>query len=184
MVVTDDSLLRERLLALRQHGQSRPGSNVHESFGLNWRPSEIHALLGLRVMAKAERILTERRRAAAVYDRLLVGCPATPVKPPAGQRPSYYKYMLLTPEGVDRDRVKARLRDEFEVSLAGEVYSVPLHRQPLWLTEPERLAAPPGDLPNAEMVAARQICLPIWPGLTEEAQEFVVDSLNRVLRDG
>jgi dTDP-4-amino-4,6-dideoxygalactose transaminase len=183
MIVSDDELLRERLLAMRQHGQARPGSNVHESFGLNFRPSEIHALLGLRAMAKADWILAQRRRAAEVYDRLLAGSAVRPVWAPPGQKPAYYKYPALLPEGVDRARLKGRLKEERGVSLAGEVYAEPLNRQPFWRSHPRCLASPLTALPNAERIAQRQICLPIWPGLTEKAQIYVVESLLKFVKE-
>jgi dTDP-4-amino-4,6-dideoxygalactose transaminase len=177
MVTTADPELGQTLESLRQHGQKRPGSNLHQSFGLNYRPSEIHALLGLAMMDKAEWILAERRRAAAVYDRLLADSPVAPVLPPPGQKPAYYKYMALLPEGLDRDHLKSRLREEHRINLAGEVYAHPLHGQRFWADQPDKLAAPLGPLPVSEMVAARQICLPLYPGLEEEAQVYVVEKL-------
>ncbi len=183
MITTADEGLRRALLALRQHGQERPGENVHQSFGLNYRPSELHALLGRVMMEKAEWILDERRRAAAEYDRLLAGGDLRVVPAPVGQRPAYYKYLALLPEGVDRGRIKARLKNEFRVSLTGEVYAIPLHRQPFWTSHPEYPAAPLEALPVSEMVAARHICLPLYPGLTADAQQCVVERLLRVVRD-
>lgn len=183
MATTSDGALAERMRAIRQHGQMRPGSNVHEMFGLNYRPSEIHALLGIRMMAKAEWILGQRRAAAAVYDRLLAQGAGgfRPALAPAGQKPSYYKYMGLLPEGVDRGELKREARERFGIAMAGEVYSTPAHRQPIWAARPEYLAAPPGELPVSDMVARRQACLPIWPGLRPEDQELVADALAKVL---
>ncbi|MDR3135120.1 MAG: DegT/DnrJ/EryC1/StrS family aminotransferase [Deltaproteobacteria bacterium] len=181
MAVTSDDGLYKKMLAIRQHGQDRPGSNVHESFGLNYRPSEIHALLGLRMMAKADWILGQRRQAATIYDNLMKGSLARPVIPPASHKPSYYKYMALLPENVSREAIKKRLKDEFEVSLAGEVYSTPGNLQPIWERRPDYLALPAESLPNSERCAKRQICLPIYPGLSREAQEHVVRSLNSVI---
>jgi dTDP-4-amino-4,6-dideoxygalactose transaminase len=181
MVVTDDEELYQAALALRQHGQERPGSNVHQRFGLNYRPSEIHALLGLAMMAKAEWILATRRRVAALYDELLKDSPVQAVIPPRGHKPSYYKYMALLPQGVDRDIIKLKLKDCSEVALAGEVYATPAHLQPLWTSHPEYLAEKLQPLANCELVASQQICLPIYPGLTREAQEHVVDSLGQAL---
>ena len=101
--------------------------------------------------------------------------------PPAGHKPSYYKYMALLPEKVDRDALKRRLKDEFGVALAGEVYATPCHLQPLWAKRPGFLAREISSLPNSELAAKRQICLPIYPGLTSQAQGYVIDSLKRVL---
>jgi dTDP-4-amino-4,6-dideoxygalactose transaminase len=181
MVTTSHEDLYQKILSLRQHGQRKPGSNIHQDFGLNYRPSEIHALLGLRMMAKAEWILRERRKAAAVYDRLLEGTIVKAVLAPEGHKPSYYKYMALLPEGADRTAVKSRLKEQFEIALAGEVYSTPGHLQPIWSNHPEFLACPVTPLPNAEMVSTRQVCLPIWPGLSEDAQHYVIKSLLEVL---
>ncbi len=177
MITTRDPALYEELSALRQHGQARPGSNIHQSFGLNYRPSELHALLGLAMMKKADWILEERRRAAAIYDQLLINTSLTLVRPPAGQKPAYYKYMALLPSGTDRERLKQRLKREFQISLAGEVYSRPLHLQPFWSTHPQSLAAPVVPLPVSKMIAERQICLPLYPGLSREAQEYVAEKL-------
>lgn len=181
MVTTADQGLYERMRAIRQHGQARPGSNIHQSFGLNYRPSEIHALLGLAMMKKADWILRRRREAAALYDELLQGTAIAPVIPPLGQKPAYYKYMALLPEGVERAALKERLKNDFHISLAGEVYAASLHDQPLWAAHPEYLAEPLTPLPVSQMVARRQICLPLYPDLTPAMQEYVVESLLRVV---
>ncbi|MCL2029071.1 MAG: DegT/DnrJ/EryC1/StrS family aminotransferase [Deltaproteobacteria bacterium] len=181
MVTTSHRGFFRRLQIIRQHGQVRPGSNRHHLWGGNFRPSEIHALLGLAMMRKADWILAQRRAAASLYDRLLAGAPVRPVLPAPGLKPSYYKYMAILPEGLDRDQVKRRLREDYKVSLAGEVYGVPGHRQPLWQRRPDFLAAPLQPLPVTEMAARRQICLPLYPGLEPQAQRHVVDSLLKAM---
>ncbi|MDR2387541.1 MAG: DegT/DnrJ/EryC1/StrS family aminotransferase [Deltaproteobacteria bacterium] len=181
MVVTSNHDLYQKLLAIRQHGQQKPGSNVHQTFGLNYRPSEIHALLGLNMMAKVDWILEQRRKAAAHYDNLLLNSPIKLVRPPQNHKPSYYKYMALLPSSVNRQTLKQRLKDDFEISLAGEVYSTPAHLQPFWENHQDFLAQKITALPISEMVAARQICLPIYPGLSFEAQKYVAESLAQVL---
>ena len=180
MVTTSDQGLAHKMATIQQHGQERPGSNVHQSFGLNYRPSEIHALLGLAMMAKAEDILAARRTGAKIYDELLAGSDFSPVLAPEGQKPAYYKYMVLLPEGFARDGLKTALKEKFNISLAGEVYATAMNKQPFWQNNPTTLASPLAALPNCEMVARRQICLPLYPGLGPEAQEYVVDSLLKV----
>jgi dTDP-4-amino-4,6-dideoxygalactose transaminase len=177
MVTTADPELHAAMAAIRQHGQERPGSNIHERFGLKYRPSEIHALLGLAMMKKADWILRRRREAAAVYDDLLNGTALSPVHAPAGHRPAYYKYMALLPEGLDRAALKERLKSECRISLAGEVYAHCLGGQPIWAAHPEYLAGPLPPLPVSREVARRQICLPLYPGITVEMQEYVVENL-------
>jgi dTDP-4-amino-4,6-dideoxygalactose transaminase len=181
MVVTADAALMGRMRAIRQHGQGLPGSNVHESFGLNFRPSEIHALLGLNLLPRARALIEGRRAAAAVYDRLLSGGPLRPLLPAPGIEPSYYKYIAFLPEGVGRDDLKRELKGRHGLRLAGETYATPLHLQPFWAGAPWALAGPPEGLPNSELAAARQICLPIWPGIPESDQERVVGAILQAL---
>lgn len=177
MVTTDEAGLAETMRAIRQHGQREPGSNLHQIFGLNYRPSELHALLGLVMMKKAQWILERRRQAAAIYDELLRGGPLKPITAPPGQKAAYYKYMALLPEGVDRLSLKRNLKERYGVSLAGEVYAHSLDAQPLWQNRPELLAAPISDMPVSHLAAARQICLPLYPDISRPEQEYVVEKL-------
>ena len=181
MVTTSDQALADKLRWLRQHGQEKPGSNLHQHFGLNYRPSEIHSLLGLAMMRKAMWILDRRRQAAARYDELLKGSPLRPVRAPEGQKPAYYKYMALLPEGLNRDRLKARLKEEHQISLAGEVYARTLASQPYFKNYSQTLASPLVPLPVSEMAASRQICLPLYPGLKEDEQAYVVDKVLKII---
>ncbi|MDR2405444.1 MAG: DegT/DnrJ/EryC1/StrS family aminotransferase [Deltaproteobacteria bacterium] len=182
MVTADDQELITRMRAIRQHGQMRPGSNVHEHFGLNFRPSEIHALLGLNVLKRAEEILHDRRAAALSYDTLLANSPIRPILPAEGVLPSYYKYIALLPEGVDRDLFKKALKERFNLSLAGEVYSLAISQQPFWSCNPEYLAEPIDGGPlNSHVAAKRHICLPIWPKIPKKDQAEVVSALHSAL---
>ncbi|MDR1039318.1 MAG: DegT/DnrJ/EryC1/StrS family aminotransferase [Deltaproteobacteria bacterium] len=183
MAVTADGELAERMLSLRQHGQRRPGSNVHEGFGLNFRPSEIHALLGLDVLARAEAILEARRSVAREYDRLLSGGPFSAVPCPPGQRPSYYKYIVFLPPGVPRGPFKERLAEKSGFGLAGEVYALPLSGQPFWRGNPEYLARPLETLPGAEEGCSRHVCLPVWPGIDPKDQALLVEAMTDVARE-
>lgn len=181
MISCSDERLNEKLLQIRQHGQQNPGSNQHQEFGLNYRPSEIHSLLGLAMMKKAGWILAQRRQAASVYDELLKGSRLSPVLSPAGQKPAYYKYMALLPEGVDRDKVKGRLKEEHGISLTGEVYSQSLNNQLYFKNFPDKLASDLVPLPVSEFVAAHQICLPLYPGLSKPEQIYVAEKLMKAL---
>ena len=177
MVTTADKDLWAKMSAIRQHGQMKPGSNCHELFGLNYRPSEIHALLGLSLLKKAAWILKSRRQCAALYDELLKGGPLQILKAPENQRPAYYKYICFLPDHLERAYFKKLMAEKYEVQLTGEVYATSLHHQPFWTKNPNALAVPLEPLPNCQWAAERQICLPLYPGLSAEEQEYVVSSL-------
>lgn len=183
MLVTDDVSLYEKGVIMREHGKADHGVNVHVEIGDNWRFSELHAVLGLQQMKKAAYILSERRRLAALYERLLTGCEwLKPVKMAEGVDSAYYKYIAFLPEHVDRQQLKSRLQEEFGVQLSGEVYSHPCHSQPLFQKYPEKLANSREDrFPNTDYVCRHHVCLPLYPGLQDDEVHYVVECLRCLL---
>lgn len=184
MVTTDDEEIYRRCLVLRDHGKTNPELNVHEEFGYNWRFSEFHALLGLQQMKRIESSLEERRRIAMMYDEKLGNLPKVKrLQIPPNIRSSYYKYIVFLDEHIQRDELKAQLKDRYGIHLPGEVYSQPLHTQPVFRKHSWAVANDPGDsFPQTEYVCEHHLCLPLYLGLTEKEIDYVVDSLARVLR--
>jgi dTDP-4-amino-4,6-dideoxygalactose transaminase len=73
----------------------------------------------------------------------------------------------------DRDRLTAALA-EAEIGFAS-YYDPPLHLQPAL----RYLGRSEGDLPETERAARENLCLPLWPGITEDQQAEVVAVLRR-----
>jgi perosamine synthetase len=198
-IVTSDEEVFRNSAMLRNLGKNPDMGNSISELGYNFRMSEITALVGVQQMRKAGSILEERRRVAAFYDRALVDAEGVrPVKPlgPSG----YYKYVAYLADGIDRDEVKSMMRSEYNVSLTGEVYADLCHDEPLWDsytycgkvrsgTDPvcshdgrDGCAVRQSGFPGAEAIRKRHICLPVYPGLSEEQTHHVVTSLAETLR--
>lgn len=184
MITTDDEGIYQKSIVLRDHGKADHNFNVHTELGYNWRFSELHAVLGLQQMKKAEAILAERRRIARMYDEKLEGVKGVRrLEIPANIESSYYKYIVFLDDALDRDTIKEELKERYGISLTGEVYSHPCHSQPVFKKYPWAIANAPGDtFPQTEHVSKRHACLPLYPGLTEREVDYVVDSLRKVLR--
>ena len=74
------------------------------------------------------------------------------------------------------------MKTEFGIYLPSEVYSNPCHSQPLFKKYPELvLNEPEKQFPGAKYVSKHQICLPLYPGLTDDELMYVVDSLKSVI---
>jgi dTDP-4-amino-4,6-dideoxygalactose transaminase len=179
MIVTNDQPLYEQSQVLRDQGKAGFYGNVHTELGYNWRMSEVHAAIGLAHLSRLDDFIAERRHIAHIYDEGLRDVPhVTALELPEGVVSNYYKYVAVLDEGIDRAQIKKRLREEFTVSLSGEVYELPVHLQPVV----ERLQGPgQGRFPLAEDLCRRHICLPVYPTMTEAEAEYVLESLKRVL---
>jgi dTDP-4-amino-4,6-dideoxygalactose transaminase len=103
MLVTDEAALWERAWAYKDHGKSydavfnrehAPGFRwLHESFGTNWRMTEMQAAIGRRQLAKLPAWLAARRRHAALLESELRAVPGLVLRrEPPGHGNAYYKY--------------------------------------------------------------------------------------------
>ena len=184
MITTDDDNIYQRAIALRDHGRAIYDPNVHTELGYNWRFSELHAILGIQQMKKANAILVNRRRIARMYDEKLAGIERIKkLEIPSNVVSSYYKYIVFLSDDINRDALKTELKKKYGVSLTGEVYSHPCHSQPVFKKYPQVIANSPSDtFPQTDYIAKRHICLPMYPGLTEEEVDYVVNSLKKVLQ--
>lgn len=183
MVVTDDEQIADRVRVLRNYGHAPGidldpanllGGNTWEvrDQGYNSRLDAIQAAV-LRVKLKSlEARIGSRRKAAAIYDRLLepLGV-STPMARP-GMEPVYYAYNVMA---EDRDLVRTALADD-RISTR-LYYNPPLHLQPAFA----HLGHGPGSFPVTEATAARMIALPIFPQITEQQQSWVASSLERAV---
>ncbi|MGE3474847.1 MAG: DegT/DnrJ/EryC1/StrS family aminotransferase [Rhodospirillaceae bacterium] len=180
MIVTDDAKLDGEARLYRDQGKAGFYQNVHIRMGYNWRMSEPHAIIGLRHLFNVPAMLAARRRIAARYDAGLSALAARrpeaprPLSIPKGCVSNYYKYVVMLPEGAARAPLKTRLKDEFGVQCSGEVYEVPLHKNPV-LTHLDT-----GDLKGADAACSRQLCLPIFASMTDAQADRVIAAFEAI----
>jgi dTDP-4-amino-4,6-dideoxygalactose transaminase len=175
MVLTGSEELAQEARIYRDQGKGAFSANHHVRLGSAWRMSELHAATGLVHLRRMEEFIARRRAVAARYDKALGDLDGIqPLAEPPGCRSNIYKYIALLPPGLDRARFKSELAQHFQVYLSGEVYDLPLHRQPV-LAE---YAGPP--LPVAEELAARHICLPVHSDMTDSEVDEVLTAVAAV----
>jgi len=180
MIVTDDKKIYDRALVFRDQGKAGFLGNVHTEMGYNWRMSEIHAIIGLSQFQRLEEFIKRRREVALMYDNALKGVTAlTPVHVPSNNHSNYYKYCAILKKGLDRTAVKKELKEKFGVSMSGEVYELPCHMQPVFK---DMLGFKGGELPVAEDLCSRHVCLPVFAKMTDEQAKYVTDSIKEILK--
>jgi len=141
MLTTNDTALWERAWAFKDHGKSfnavynrqhPPGFRwLHESFGTNWRLTEMQSAIGRIQLRRLDDWVATRRRYAQMLNATFAEIPALRVTlPPEDIFHSYYKhYVFVRPErlasGWDRDRIMNAIVDEGVPCFSGscsEVY--------------------------------------------------------------
>lgn len=173
MIVTNDERLAAEARIYRDQGKADFTQNTHVRLGYNWRLSEPHAIIGLKHLERLDGMIAARQRIARIYnDALDRFAGLVPLAVPRGGVSNYYKYVVVPQKAMDRQALKAALRERHGVSLSGEVYEVPIHKQPVF----ERWAD--GPLPHAEDVCARHVCLPVFASMTGEQAYQVIEGLR------
>ncbi len=176
MLLTRDERLYDEARIFRDQGKASFLAGGHVRLGSAWRLSEVQAAVILVHLRRLDEFIAVRRRVAARYDQALAACSSlTALSEPAGSSSNYYKYVALLEPGVDRAAVKTALREDFGVSLSGEVYATPLHREPVLASYAT------GAYPVADDICARHICLPIHSDMTDLEVERVIEAVTTTL---
>jgi len=81
-----------------------------------------------------------------------------------------------------RDRVRETLLHRYGIEASGGVYDTLCHEEPFFRTIPKKVLNVSDSFPQAEFFARRQLCLPLYPGLTKEEQQYVSDCLEKSLK--
>ena len=174
MVVTNDANIGEKLKKLRNHGANP--KYYHELIGGNFRLDPIQAAILSVKLPHLDKWHSMRQENAAYYDRNLN---IEGVKnPTVAFKREYHIYNQYVISVMNRrDNLRKFLAEN---NIGTEIYyPVPFHKQECF----KYLGYKSGDFPNSEYAAEHTIALPIYPELTTEMQDYVIQKImtgNRV----
>jgi len=177
MLIVEDEAVWERAWSYKDHGKSHakfvdtspaPGGFrwLHDSFGSNFRMTEMQAAIGSLQLAKLPEWLAARRRNAALLDTALSGIPALRVaRPPEHIEHAYYKYYCFLrsrkgDNGEARDAVVANLQRLHVPCGSGSCPEIYLEEA---FAGVDAAIMPP--LPVARRIGATSIMVPVDPSL-------------------
>ncbi|HLO65409.1 MAG TPA: DegT/DnrJ/EryC1/StrS aminotransferase family protein [Holophaga sp.] len=178
MVTTNDKALWERAWSFKDHGKSwdavynrqhAPGFRwLHESFGTNWRMTELQAAIGRVQLTKLPEWTRIRRanlaRLNALWSRF--SCLRTTPTPPEIGHAAYKAYVFVRPEnlreGWTRDRILAELAERGVPSFSGSCSEIYLEKA--FTSSPY---GPFPTLPAARELGETSLMFQIHPNLTE-----------------
>ena len=137
--------------------------------GFNERLDALQAAILRAKLPTLDERIEKRRRVAQRYNELLAKLDVVTPYEASHVKHVYRAYAILV---ENRDQVREHLTSK---GIATHIYYMPpLHFQPVY----ERLGFGPGDFPVAEAIAARALCLPIFPEIADGQIEAVVAALE------
>jgi dTDP-4-amino-4,6-dideoxygalactose transaminase len=173
-VVTNSDELQQKVRILKDHGQIR--KYYHSMVGWNGRMDGIQGAVLQIKLQYLEKGNNLRRSHAADYDAALQEVEEIVIPfCPSNLTPVYHIYAIRV---QNRDEVMHSLADKGVGS--GVHYPVPIHLQEAYRS----LGHGPGSFPIAEKCAAEFVSLPMFPELTSEQLDYVVQGVKEAINTG
>jgi dTDP-4-amino-4,6-dideoxygalactose transaminase len=190
MLVTDDADLAQRARIMSLHGMNKDaylrftaeGSWYYEIIapGFKYNITDIAAALGIVQLRRAEALWQIRLDYALRYQEAFAEVPEiqTPPDARAGDTHSWHLYVIqLELERLTLDR--AQFIDKLKAQGIGtSVHYLPLHQHPYYR---ETYGYAPDDLPQAAGLYPRLITLPLYPKMTRDDVERVIEAVTTIV---
>jgi len=191
MITTNDEKLYKKLLMLRTHGIIKDDKQYINSIefaggkdsyplwymemqelGYNYRLTDFQAALGMSQLKRADEGLRRRREIAANYQAALSGKNYIKMQSGVVEGHAYHLYVI---EVENRLGLYNYLRSK---NIFAQIHYIPCHLMPYYRQQGWK----EGDRPNAENYYRHCISLPMYPTLTEEEQNFVIERVLEYYR--
>jgi UDP-4-amino-4,6-dideoxy-N-acetyl-beta-L-altrosamine transaminase len=188
MALTNDRELARRMAMLRSHGIVRDAAHLRlpdpppwyyeqQLLGFNYRMTDIHAALGGSQLRRLEEYVARRNALAGRYDIALQGLPLQLPTVRAQNRSAFHLYVVRLSSHAG-EKTQRQVMSELRARGVGvNLHYCAVHLQPYYLD----LGFSAGQYPHAEAYANSAFSLPLYPGLTTQMQDQVVDAVRETL---
>lgn len=180
MITTNDKSLYEKLLLFRSHGITRnhdlmttnEGAWYYEQLelGYNYRITDVQCALGISQMKRLDQFVNRRRDIARKYEEAFKNIAGIGIPSCNEDSVSSWHLYVIQVEGDRRKELFDFLRSQ---GIGVNVHYIPVYKFPYY----QRIGYDTVVCKHAEMFYERCISLPIYPELTEEQQDYVIDKV-------
>ena len=183
MIVTNDETLYKKLVLFRSHGITRDESQMTRNegswfyqqidLGYNYRMTDIQCALGCTQMKKLDRFIARRREIVERYNEAFADCKNIVIPYQLPDTKSGWHLYIIQVKNKDRKEVFESLRAE---GIGVNVHYIPVYYHPYYQEHGYKEV----HCPVAEELYTHIISLPIFPKLTDEQQDEVIDKVKKV----
>ncbi len=198
-VTTDDYSLAEKIRILSLHGISKDAWKRYDSQG-NWyyevthlgykyNFTDLQAALGIQQLKKLDHFNSIREKYAQWYFEELQTIPGIQLPPwyeryfnglrNKGIKNSWHLFVMMVDERyltIGRNQFINELKD---CQIGTSVHFIPLHLHPYYA---QKYGYKNGDYPVAESVYSKIISLPLYPKLTENQMQYIIDMIREIAK--
>ena len=174
LVVTNNKIFYKKLYSNRFYGFDYKNNLNFNSWGNNFKMSELVALLALCDLDRIKKRISKRKLIARQYQKNLKNSDWKTLVPEKKHDTAYYKQIIISP--ISRKLVENELKRN-NISLTGGVYYNPLHRQKLLGIFKD------SDYPNASFFADNHICPPCYPELRISDIDYVTNVMKNIIKN-
>ncbi len=189
MITTDSKELYDKLIKFRTHGITKDSSNyINEShgpwyheqqeLGYNYRITDIQCALGISQLEKIDKFLARRRKIAEKYNKAFDNFEGIIIPEQLEDTNSAWHLYVIQ---LDLEKLTADRKEIFKVlrdkNLGVNVHYIPVYYHPYY----QDLGYEKGICPNAESLYERIITLPLYPKMSDQQVEAVINRTKEVI---
>lgn len=186
MIVTDNEDFYKKIILFRSHGITRDDSMMtrndgpwfYQQFdlGYNYRITDIQCALGCSQMKKLDRFLACRKEIVARYNEAFADCDNIITPYQLSDTESGWHLYIVQVKNCDRRKVFENMREK---GIGVNVHYIPVYMHPYYQEHGYENV----HCANAEEIYSHIISLPLYPGLTSEQQDYVIDTLKSLCEE-
>lgn len=186
MIVTDNEDFYKKMILFRSHGITRDDSMMtrndgpwfYQQFdlGYNYRITDIQCALGCSQMKKLDRFLARRKEIVAHYNEAFADCDNIITPYQLSDTESGWHLYIVQVKKCDRRQVFENMREK---GIGVNVHYIPVYMHPYYQEHGYENV----HCANAEEIYSHIISLPLYPGLTSEQQDYVIDTLKSLCEE-
>ena len=174
MLTTNSEEVYKKLSLLRTHGITKENMKENhggwfyemQELGFNYRLTDFQSALGITQLAKNTEGVIRRNQISETYKKAFQG----KIKFQSLPLGSYNAHHLFVIEVDDRKKLYDFLRSH---NIFAQIHYIPVHNLPYY----KEIGYGNAELSNAENYYSKCISLPMFPSLTNEEQQFVIDKI-------